>query len=443
MAERVHAVTRWGSRRDQRGTIAILVGLLALVLFGMAAIVIDLSHARDSRRQAQNGADAAALAAANKLYLTDYLNPDFAAAVTEAKNYAANNYNIPAAAWDSCTDSSKLAYVPTGSTPCISFDAAVKPTTVRVRLPYTSVGTPFAKIFNVDKVDVAALAHASVTINPASKCALCILGGGTHDTQNGNVTVSGGDIGFNGNVAVGPNGLVATNGSITVQGTASGSLANYDPDPVTGASPVSDPLAKLILPPSYIPSLSVKANPCTDGPGKYGGYNFPNSTCTLQPGLYVIAGSSGTEWKLNGNASQVLAGTGVTLYFTCGTPASPTQCAAGATGADLDASGNGQITIKAATATPTTNGAIQGLVIAYDRNNNATFRLTGNGAGNLGGTVYMQSGTLQMNGGGCSAMDSLIIVKDLTMNGNPSCLQSSYVNGDNTPLAPSDLHLTR
>jgi Flp pilus assembly protein TadG len=46
------------------GAVAVLVGILTLVLFGMAALVIDVGAMYAERRQLQNGADAAALAIA-------------------------------------------------------------------------------------------------------------------------------------------------------------------------------------------------------------------------------------------------------------------------------------------------------------------------------------------------------------------------------------------
>jgi hypothetical protein len=46
------------------GAVAVLVGILSLVLFGMAALVIDVGAMYAERRQLQNGADAAALAVA-------------------------------------------------------------------------------------------------------------------------------------------------------------------------------------------------------------------------------------------------------------------------------------------------------------------------------------------------------------------------------------------
>jgi hypothetical protein len=50
--------------RDQSGAVALLVALLSVVLFGIAAFVVDLGSAYSSKRQLQTGADAAALAGA-------------------------------------------------------------------------------------------------------------------------------------------------------------------------------------------------------------------------------------------------------------------------------------------------------------------------------------------------------------------------------------------
>src|SRR5215213_11026244 len=93
--------------RDERGAVAVLTAVLAIVLFGIAALVVDLGVARDSRRQAQNTADAAALAAANALYATRAPNlnqpGDFDAAVEAAKSYAAENYGTTEAEWAACS----------------------------------------------------------------------------------------------------------------------------------------------------------------------------------------------------------------------------------------------------------------------------------------------------------------------------------------------------
>src|SRR5262245_13514063 len=128
--------------RTESGAVAILVAVLSMALFAMAALVVDLGHARAVRAEMQSVADSSALAAANRLYLTG-LTADTAAAVTAAQDYAASNYNIPAAAWTGCTDSQALA-VPAPGTNCISFDSATAPTEVRVNVPPRTVATPIA-----------------------------------------------------------------------------------------------------------------------------------------------------------------------------------------------------------------------------------------------------------------------------------------------------------
>ncbi len=51
-------------RTEESGAIAIISALLAVVIFGMAAFVVDFGIAYNSKRQLQTAADAGALAAA-------------------------------------------------------------------------------------------------------------------------------------------------------------------------------------------------------------------------------------------------------------------------------------------------------------------------------------------------------------------------------------------
>jgi Flp pilus assembly protein TadG len=421
--------------RSERGAVAVLVGILSVVIFIVAALVVDLGDGRDQRRQARSAADAAALAAANELYIHTFSEtPRITQAVSAAKTYALKNFNISLSSWDTCTDANQLAYVPASSTPCISFDQAAKPTTVRVKLPTTHVNTFLAPIIGVRTIDVGALAHASLQADNKVPCALCILGSGLHDLQNGDAKVANGDVQFNGSVSVGPNGLVVTNGSISVQGTASGSLDNYTPDPITGAPALTDPFRHLNLPPNYS-SLTTKSNPCTDGPGIYGAYDFPNSTCTLQSGLYVIAGSSSAIWKVNG--SGTVAGSGVTLYFTCGSTAAPRTCNSGEVGANLDNSGGGKLAISAPT-----SGDLKGLAVVYDRQNTATLKMAGNPSSNITGAFYAASGTLLMSGTPDGTITTQIVVGDLAMNGNNAGLTMTYASGGAPDQVPK-LYLSR
>ena len=51
-------------RRDERGAVAVMVGLLSVVLLSMAAMGVDLGNAWAQKRQVQAGSDLAAEAGA-------------------------------------------------------------------------------------------------------------------------------------------------------------------------------------------------------------------------------------------------------------------------------------------------------------------------------------------------------------------------------------------
>lgn len=424
-----------GRQTDERGVTAVLVTVMSVVLLLAVGLVLDLGLARDTRGKSQNAADASALAAGNVLYDAAGA-PDFDAALDAAKTYAAQNFDVSAADWTGCKDSGRLAYTPDPS-PCISFDSALKPTKVRVRIPDREVETAFAGLAGVDRFTIATAARAALDRGGVLDCGLCVLGSGVeHDIQNGDATIHGGNIHFNGSVAVSNNGLIATDGVITVEGSARGGLANYSPDPVTGYPAIEDPLAKLALPPDMT-ALTRQTSPtdqCPTVPGIYAGRQLRGKTCTLSPGLYVVTGGI---WDLAGNSATQLNGTGVTIYLTCSTSGQPRACAPGEQGATIDASGNATLALKGPT-----SGPLAGLSIVYDRNNAQTLRLTGNGAAGFTGTIYGKSLTLEMNGNGCATtFRAAIVVKDLTMAGNPSCLVARYVPSENWQPPPGKLRL--
>ncbi len=418
-------------RRNESGGVTVIVAVVvSAILLVLCAIVVDLGHARDVKTRAQNAADASALAGANALYLTG-LTPDFAAAVAAAKTYASVNHGTAATDWSGCSDLGKLAYVPPGETECISFDRQVKPTKVRVVLPVSEVTSRFT---GGTRVNIAASARATLRVGGSQPCGLCVLGSGiVHNFQNGDAVVNGGDIYINGSSSVSNNGLIASTGSIYVEGTAAGGLGQYSPDPITSVPPIPDPLAGLAVPPDMT-GLIARTDPCTGGPGIYTGANLRNATCNLQPGLYVVR--AGT-WDLAGNASTNLNGTGVTIYLTCSSGTTPRPCNSGELGATIDASGNGNLNLTAPT-----SGPLKGVTILMDRNNSSTLRLTGNGTLGFTGAVYGASAKLQMNGNGCAnGINSMVAVRDIEFNGNPSCLTVNYQADQNPEPAPGELHL--
>jgi Flp pilus assembly protein TadG len=428
--------------RQDEGIVAILTVLVASAVFiGLCALVVDLGLARDTRRGAQNAADASVLAAGNVLYLTDSVNPsggvNVARAISAAKSFALSNYGVTEAEWASCTDASALAYHP--DTACISFDSSSKPAAIRVNVPTRQVATPFAQIWGRASVPVGAVAQSQLVPGGMAQCGLCVIGTGTHDLQVGNINVSGANVAFNG-ILTANNG----NGEITVD-------TGFDIDlkqstlpkgtyplgqPKLGMPAVVDPLGNLPMP-DYS-ALLPKTDSCTQGPGVYASLStVKNGTCTMSPGLYVITGTSG-----NISGKDDIVATGVTLYFTCGTTSSPPlprSCNVGDSGGDLVFTGQGTLSITAPTTGPT-----KGLAIISDRNNSGVFDFRGNGTQNNSGTIYAKSGTLNYRGNGAAhGLDSLVVVKDVTFNGNGAAFNSTYTKSANVDIPPGGLHLSQ
>ncbi|MGN6578149.1 MAG: pilus assembly protein TadG-related protein [Nocardioides sp.] len=449
-------------RRDERGAVVVLVAAMTVVLFGIAALVADLGQARVLRGEAQAASDSSALAAANQLYLAGTADADVPAAIAAAHDYARDNYGVTEADWAACQDPGALTYTAPATTygatsysatECISYDdddadtSGIQPQSVRVVAPVKGVKLVFGSVFGASKLEVSAQAEASLKLDSVADCALCVVGFGPHDLQNGDATIEGGSVAINGDVSLKSQGDLTAAGTpsddgtlsgatISVSGTATGD--HFSEPLLQNQEPIDDPLAALPLP-TDLANVTPKSNtnPCGagagHGPGVYGDVAF-SSGCTLQAGLYVITG----DWSLTGN--DAFTGTGVTLYFTCGTQSSPRACnAPGEEGGALLAHGNGMIKLTA----PTT-GAYAGLAIAYDRLNTSPLWLTGNGESQYVGTIYGYSAKMRFDGNGCSVTNqSLIVVNSLEFNGNNSCLKSNYVKDKNVFVPPDGLHLSK
>ena len=433
-------------QRDERGLIAVMVALCAVILLLIVGIVVDLGLARDTRRQSQSAADASSLAGANVLYPISgsctsdpapKVPPCFIDAVNAAKSYAQENFQVSNAAWASCADTGHF-YYPAGQSPCISFTddtlAATKPTQptkVRVVVPIHDVTTGFGSLAGVNSIPVSSQARATLQPGTARSCGLCLLDPNTSYLGNGDVTVNGGSVHSNGTIDSGPNGHMtaspATN-TISVVGTCPG---NCYPAAQTGVQPIDDPYeAILTLPPSLV-GLAPKTDPCTQGPGIYATLELPNSLCTLSPGLYVLTG----EWTMKNNT--VLQGiTGVTLYGTCGTPSAPTVCTTGQSGGRLDTK-NGETQIVAPT-----SGPLMGYAIIYDRQNVAGLNIQGNGNSYVTGVIYAPKALLEFPGTSCvSVTNGPIIVGQMYGNGNTGCVNLISSVGAAIPSPPKGASL--
>ena len=154
---RARLAARRRGGRGERGAILVVAALLMTSMLAMSAIAIDLANARQHQRQARGSADAAALAGAQDL-------PEPAKVVATVKEYAADNFDTSAAAWNGCSDPEHLPETPdigNGNT-CISIDEAFS--RVRVRLPQRQVPTYFAGVIGIDDVPVSAAATAEAKL---------------------------------------------------------------------------------------------------------------------------------------------------------------------------------------------------------------------------------------------------------------------------------------
>jgi Flp pilus assembly protein TadG len=439
------------------GAVAVLTAVLALLLFSVAALVVDLGIARDNRRQAQNTADAAALAASNALYGTDQVNRNqpgnFQAAVDAAKDYAEKNYGTSDAEWNECTSSQALPYVYPGTrTNCISFDQSPYPNNVLVQVPLRKQPTFFGGVLGYSGTTISAIAQAR--INPGGKylCTFCVVGDMEHRLQNGELNVVGGNMWFNGNVDLGPNGqagsvpgtvlgedgeLYTDGGNVYVSGDVTGTATNLQGGKAKPKSPrIVDPLAAFVLPFATQSSLTGKTNPCAEGPGIYDGYKLTGGTCSLRPGLYVFTG----DLELAGNPSTLFNADGVTMYFTCGSGTVPAACpSTGDEGGGIKVTGNGTYNLTApyADTFPMVPEELYGYSIVYDRYNEADIFLAGNGTQSITGTIYAMNAKMDNRGNGCSTVTtSLVVVADVGFSGENSCFTAVFDSTKN--VKPSD-----
>jgi hypothetical protein len=159
----------------ERGVVLIQVGLALVVLLGFSAFAIDYGVLWVARGQAQNAADAGALAAATALAFDNMVNPD-AAATRDALALATNTpvwRQPPVAEVETCADpySGTCPTVPGLPTPesRTSFSATVR--VYRDSQHANALPTYLASLFGVTNQSVRAQATATVAPANVATCA--------------------------------------------------------------------------------------------------------------------------------------------------------------------------------------------------------------------------------------------------------------------------------
>ncbi|MFQ5784212.1 MAG: TadG family pilus assembly protein [Alphaproteobacteria bacterium] len=153
------AIAMFGKKdflRDRRGTIAVFLALIVPVIFGMAALAVDIGYVGSMHAQLRATAEATALAAATTL-------DDPAQAEARALEYAAKNMlpedhgtvlqsaDVVLGNWDADTRAFIAGGAPTN---------AVQITVRRTAANNNPVELFFASVIGVDTADVTATAIA-------------------------------------------------------------------------------------------------------------------------------------------------------------------------------------------------------------------------------------------------------------------------------------------
>jgi hypothetical protein len=166
------------------GVIAIVVAAFALAMFGLAAIVVDLGSARQVRAQAQDTADAAALAGADALFPPSGRGPDFRAALDAISQSAAANFDTPTrlSQWTCPTFDRPPGFLwddgARSRTRCVQFGRSPGKTTsqVFVATPARHVDSFFGGAIGFGGFDLSEAAAAGSSTTTVPTCGLCVAG---------------------------------------------------------------------------------------------------------------------------------------------------------------------------------------------------------------------------------------------------------------------------
>jgi Flp pilus assembly protein TadG len=411
-----------GRLREDSGVIAIIVAVFSVVMFGLAALVVDLGMAREIKRDAQTAADAAVLAGAGELY-TDGGTLQVNEAVEAVKDVAAENFGTTHADWANCSTTldagwSQSAGAQSSGTSCIAFytapdDSDGLPNQIQVVVPTEPAAVLLGGLVGYEGSDIGAVARSSAVSSQVPSCTLCVFESLT--TGSAAVSVTGG-----GSVHAGSGGDLTAVGSITVAdpgtirfaGTATPPTGpKYSPNPPatnTGVA-VKDPfLARAMPSAAGLPNSGAGEVACGPGgvpsltPGIYDDILIKNTTCSLAAGRYVITGSLTFQ-----AADSRVVGDGVTLFFTCTTGTAPRTC--------TDEEGGSLVGGRRGISLGSPSSGSEFSVV-YDRGNTSPLTLTAEGPNGFLGAVYAKNAKLVIDNG-TFGVAAPVVVRSLELSG--------------------------
>ena len=406
---------------EERGSVAITVVLSMTVLLGFAALVVDVGLNWAARTSAQTAADSAALAGAARLLadgpagalpaVEDFLDANVDGLVPTVAGWASDgtDANGEVVCW-------ALPAAPPGpGAGCPDGSNALQVTTPPVQVQYA-----FAPVLGKTSNSIRARAAAAAGPAAPNNCVLCLLDpAAPRALENlgfGDLTVNGGGIAVNSTNLL---ALVATGaGDISAEqirvigGLSDPGAGNLFPPAELGGPPVPDPLADLSTPELLgSPPIPRDPNPIivnsdqTLPPGIYNSVRVEGTaTLTLQTGVFVFTGLDGLT--VADDARVDSSAGGATVYLACSTY--PAPCSGN--GARFRVEDDGQFE-----ADPPDSGPYAGLSIFAAPGNTRTMRFQSNENVTLPGALYGPSTRVRMENNGDLQVNSLMIVRALTL----------------------------
>jgi len=419
---------------DQRGSVAIIFGVVAPVLIGFTGLAVDGSKWLVARAKLRGATDSAAIAAARALQL----DGDEANLTGTATKLFGLYYGDGAG--DGATSVQFVAENPPSSGAYAGDSSAVAVIAGRTETTY------FSKIFGYQSVEVTARAVARVSALSEA----CVLG--LSPTKSRTVAITGSaSVDINCGLASNSSSSQALYVAGSAQVKASGASTVGDIytsngiDLETNGGPMQSHAPP--LPDPYGPegrNLQVPSSPkaCTErklrvkgnqvlSPGRYcSGIDFQSGTATLQSGTYIIDGGT-----LSIGAQASVIGDGVTFVLT----------GSGKDYAQLDVNGGAQISLHAPTSGTNADG-----VLIYQDANAPTFqgsqvisnKLNGGSNLDISGAIYFPSQGLDFSGGAGSTITCLQLVAfTVTITGNSKIVSTCPSNSGTEKLTRQSIEL--
>jgi hypothetical protein len=432
--------------RTTQGQVLVIFAGGLVAMMAIAALVIDLGFVFVVRREAQNVADPAAIAAARYIRATGGTYGDMVDAACKVAHQ--NGLYGGQASTAACTPAND----PQGTSMAVNYPPSAAAGTFQGRPGFVEVvvsrnhGTFLAgvvgiRLFTVSSSAVAAFSSGDsnssslIALDSTDRCATGkIHGSGTINIHRLPGVTSGGYVQVNSSCSNGPANTTcsASGGALKIDGNASNYTAPttyvvgscqatsgfINGGLVEGAPVTGDPLSELAAPdladypagrcsPTG-PPLVPGASGCTfsgGGPGGpvtialqpgvyYGGWRIRNNvTLQLAEGLYIMAGG-GVSLNTGGSITSVSGAGGApapVMLFNTDDPSTRSGQA------DLSLTATSALTLR-----PIASGPYRNILIWNDGNGSnpdASIFLGGQTTLNIAGTIYSPKGLVTMEGG--------------------------------------------